>query len=237
MRPASLLKTRLHDAVVLVCRLNQSLAFLDCVRNRFLQVNVLAGLASQNADDRMPVIRRSNDDRIDRGIVEDSTEVLMPEGSRLLVLGDGFSGSRFQRRVHVTQRGNFCTGHLSQPFGQVLALIPHADDPDSNRVSLIRHGGRRRKRNHSGGRPGCIPGTVAKKLPTAEIAGMGRAGFHLRLGGAWGKASRVPHRHAVCLLHRPIGSARQKPNSKPLYSNSFLSGSSSSGTSDPSDLS
>ena len=34
--------------------LNQSLAFLDCVRNRFLQVNVLAGLASQNADDRMP---------------------------------------------------------------------------------------------------------------------------------------------------------------------------------------
>src|SRR5205085_11814222 len=58
------LRARLHDAIVLASRFDQPPAFQHIVRNRLLNVHVLARLTGPNADQGMPVIGRGDRDSV-----------------------------------------------------------------------------------------------------------------------------------------------------------------------------
>ena len=53
---------------------------LDAVGQRLLAIDVLAGLAGQDGDDRVPVVGRGDDDRVDVLAIEDLAEVAVGLG-------------------------------------------------------------------------------------------------------------------------------------------------------------
>ena len=74
--PAAVHRADLHDPVV-VCRgLDHLPAFPHGVRGGLLDVYVLAGLQRPDRGERVPVIRRGDDNRVDVLVVEDAPKVL-----------------------------------------------------------------------------------------------------------------------------------------------------------------
>ena len=84
-----LLAADLEDAVVLAGRLDHQPAFADREAQRLFGVDVLAGLAGVDADQRPPVLGRGGDDRVDVLAVEELAIVLHAEAAVFL---RGFDG-------------------------------------------------------------------------------------------------------------------------------------------------
>ena len=74
-RPAAALRAGLHDAVVAACRVDHAPPFDDVVADRLFAVDILAGLARHDGDQRVPVIRRGVVHGIDVTIVEHAPEI------------------------------------------------------------------------------------------------------------------------------------------------------------------
>ena len=81
--PASLLRPGLHDLLRRLDRLHHLGAFLDGVRDRLLDVDVLAGGDGLEGDGLVPVIRRADHDGIDSAIVQDAAVVADLDRRRL----------------------------------------------------------------------------------------------------------------------------------------------------------
>ena len=75
LRP--LLAADLEDALVLARRLDHQPAFADREAHRLLGIDVLAGLAGVDADQRPPVVGRGRDDGVDVLAVEQLAIVLV----------------------------------------------------------------------------------------------------------------------------------------------------------------
>ena len=82
MRARALLGPHLDDALVSTCGAQHPLTFAHSPGQRLLDVDVLAGGAGQDRHERMPVIRRRHDDRVDVLAVEHAPEV--GEGGRVV---------------------------------------------------------------------------------------------------------------------------------------------------------
>ena len=72
---ASALIAHLHLPLVLSGRLDEQLAFAGIVAARLFDVDVLARLARENADDRVPVVAGRDRDRVDLLVVEDVAKI------------------------------------------------------------------------------------------------------------------------------------------------------------------
>ncbi len=72
---AALLTAGLEDDIVLRDRIDDPPALGDVVRQRLLAVDVLFRPSGENADDRVPVVGRGADDRVDVLAVDDLSEV------------------------------------------------------------------------------------------------------------------------------------------------------------------
>src|SRR5262249_52485928 len=82
---ATTLHATLHNAVVFCGGGDHALAFERVIADGLLHVHVLAGLAGPNRCERVPVIRRADDYRVDGLVVVQLVQVLI--GTRLGVAG------------------------------------------------------------------------------------------------------------------------------------------------------
>ena len=74
--PAAVHRAGLHDLVVGARGVRHQAAFQDGVRGRLLDVDVLAGLERPDGGERVPVVRRGDDDGVDVLVVEHAPEIL-----------------------------------------------------------------------------------------------------------------------------------------------------------------
>ena len=72
---AAALGAVLDDALVLVRGLDALAAFPDLVADRLFDVDVLAGLAGPDGDERVPVVGRGGGDGVDFLVVEELADV------------------------------------------------------------------------------------------------------------------------------------------------------------------
>ena len=70
VRARALLGAHLHDAIVAAGGVDHQPAVADVVRDRLLDVDVLAGVAGVDAHDRVPVLGRGDHDRVDVAVLE-----------------------------------------------------------------------------------------------------------------------------------------------------------------------
>ncbi len=99
---------------------------------RLLDVDVLAGLAGEDGERRVPVVWRGDGDRVHVLVVEDLAEVLDALRRLLglvLLLGDGVEGALKAPVVHVTQVGDLDLGQAEAGLDVVEAAAQpdHAD--------------------------------------------------------------------------------------------------------------
>ena len=117
LRAAAPLRADLHDAVVPPGRLDHAPAFDEVVRDRLLDVDVLARLAGPDGRQGVPVVGRGDHQGVDIAILQDTAHVLLDARLPLLV-----AGPTPALRHHVVIR------------------IDNGDDlrPFSNRVNLLK---------------------------------------------------------------------------------------------------
>ena len=128
-RPAAIHRADLHDLVVPRRRLDHLAAFPHRVRRGLLDVDVLAGLERPDGGERVPVVRRGDDDGVDVLVVEHAPQILHEPR---LERGD-FRQARVvdplgrQIRVDVAEGLDFYVREPREPALERVALTANAD--------------------------------------------------------------------------------------------------------------
>ena len=86
----TVLRSTLADAVQFARGPHDPAAFADVVADRFLDIDVLAGLHAPDGDQGVPVVGRGRGDDVDRLIVHDAAQVLFIPGGLALLVFDVF---------------------------------------------------------------------------------------------------------------------------------------------------
>ena len=132
MRRAPLLRAHLDDAVVAAGRVDHHPPFADGERERLFDVDVLARLAGQHGRDRVPVIRRADDHRVDVLAIEDAAEVARRERRRLIeVLLDALGRLGDLLVVHVAE-GDALRAEAQGVAQNAAPLAATTDEADAN---------------------------------------------------------------------------------------------------------
>src|SRR5262249_4613056 len=133
MIAGALLRADLDHTVVFARRLNHLAPFVYSDRDGLLDVNVFARLTGRHAHQRVPVVWRSDDHRINVFAVEDSTKILVGL--------DAFKPGVIDRKVYlrledVADRDNLRVRVLHERLHHAAPLASGADHADAN--TLIR---------------------------------------------------------------------------------------------------
>ena len=131
---APALRAVLDDPVVLPRGLDGDAAFVDVVAARLLDVDVLARLAAPDGDQRVPVVRRGDRDRVEVLVVEGAADVLDRLGRAAAALGDRLDVLRVRRGVGVDQVGDLDPLHLAERADVRAAPAVQAGDADADGV-------------------------------------------------------------------------------------------------------
>ncbi len=99
-RIRALLRTHLADLPVLARRGNRLAPFPLAVRQRLLDIHVLAGLHGPDRRQAVPVVAGRDNYRVNTLVVQQFAQVRIPFG-----LGVRFAGPRHQLLVRITKRG------------------------------------------------------------------------------------------------------------------------------------
>ena len=136
--PAALLRAGLHDLLRRFDGLDHLRAFGDGVRDRLLDVDVLAGGDGVERDGLVPVIGRADHHRVDLAIVEDAAVV-----GHLRGRGPGDLGGLQQARlVDVADRHHLVAGQLLQQAHQAAGAAAGADHADADPIVRALRAGR-----------------------------------------------------------------------------------------------
>jgi len=135
----TLLAADLQDAAVLTHRFAKLLSFINGQRHRFFEVNVFAGLAGGDSDDRMLVIRRGDHDRVDIGTRQQLLIIFVQvDLAFFAVIGVVFLHALIEAGAfHVV---DVAAGHYFHPVDgnetveQVHRLLTEADKTDVDRI-------------------------------------------------------------------------------------------------------
>src|SRR5262245_48024072 len=131
MIAGALLRADLDHAVVFARRLNHLEPFVYGARDWLLDVNVLVRLTGQHGLQRMPVVGRGDDHRVNVFAVEHSTKIL--------VCLDAFEFGVIDRKVHlrpedVAERDNLRVRISHKRLHQAAPLPSRTDHPDANAI-------------------------------------------------------------------------------------------------------
>src|SRR5262249_35549699 len=116
----------LHDALVLVLSFDDGRPLGRVVRERLLNVNILAGVARVDGDRHMPVVRRADEHGVHVLVVENLFVFL--RGDRLWV-GEFLAFSQADI-PYVADGGDADVGNLDERFHQLPATAAGADAAD-----------------------------------------------------------------------------------------------------------
>ena len=137
MRRAPALHADLDDPVVLARGRQHRLRFDDVDAHRLLHPHVHARLHGFDHRQRMPVIRRVDDDDVEVSLFEQGAIVAVD--ARLLLRGlsgrDDFRGRRHHVAVDIAQRDHFDRRDLHEPQQIALAIPARADQADALRLA------------------------------------------------------------------------------------------------------
>ncbi len=122
----------LDDAVVFACGGDELLAFPITMRTGLFDINVLARLASPDAHQRVPVIRRCDRDGVNRLVFEQLANVHVLFGPLASVLFNLAAALLEHGVVHVTYGGDLDVCHPGICFDVRIALPVDADHGDTD---------------------------------------------------------------------------------------------------------
>jgi hypothetical protein len=122
----------LQLAAVFLGRLNQEFTLAGIMAERFFDVNVLAGRATQDRRRRMPVIARGDDEDIDVAVVEDAPEIGDHARRLVIVQRSHESGGPLRAAlVDVANISDLDAGLPLKGLGQAGAAAAGAHDADA----------------------------------------------------------------------------------------------------------
>ena len=150
---AALLAADLNDALVVAHRFHEAFAFVNGERERFLGVDILAGLDRKQVHERVPVVGRAGDDDVNVIALHELAKVLvllrhLPVLRELLGRGLGMAVVHVADREHVSEVGGAAA--------VAAALSAATDQGDAGtvirteRLRAARPGLRSSSRNHPG---------------------------------------------------------------------------------------
>ena len=126
MNAGALLGAHLHHALVLARRFHHALSFLHDAADGLFHVNVLAGLARFHGRERVPVVRRGHNHRVDVLAIKNLPIVFV----RFRLAVGGLRGCVQIRLVDVAYGGNLGVGLLGKIF-----QVPHAHAAGANHAN------------------------------------------------------------------------------------------------------
>jgi hypothetical protein len=132
MRARALLRADLDDAFVRARRVQHPFAFAVGMRQRFLDVDILARCARQNRHQRVPMVGRRDDDRVDVGTLQHPPEIGV---SRRVV------ARRRHALVHSLVRHLRDADNLAVGLGlevEQMALADQADADEADADAIVR---------------------------------------------------------------------------------------------------
>src|SRR5262245_24633802 len=132
----TLLRADLHDAAVMPGGLDHPAAFADEERHRLFDVNVLAGGAGHDGQQRMPVVGSRNDHGVNILAVVHPAKILEAFGLLAGFLLDSRNAFAEPRLVHFTDRRRLHVGLGEKVEQMSFADQPYADESDAN--TLVR---------------------------------------------------------------------------------------------------
>ncbi len=148
----TLLRTDLHDAVVLAGGLHHFAAFPNLVRSGLFDVNVFTRLAGPDGRQRVPVVRRGRGDRVDVLAVEQLSHV------GIAVHLDALIGKELDPPINVVlvrvTNGHVpYAGNLAEDACMIASLPSDADGGNTNLVVSAQHarGGPRQRQAGANG--------------------------------------------------------------------------------------
>ena len=164
-RARSVLGADLDHAAILAGRRHHLLSFPEVVRERLLDVDVLARLAGPDCRQRVPVVGQGNDHRVDGLVVEDPAQVRM-SGHLFPAVTGRLHFAVEVRLVRVAERDDSGTGDLAEPADELVTTPAHtadrcggpqADDPQADRLigAARAEPGTCRQPGHSQRQTGC----------------------------------------------------------------------------------
>ncbi len=164
VRSAALLRPHLDDAIVLARDVHHHAALADRQRQGLLDVDVLARLAGHHRRQRVPVVRRADDDRVDVGSVEHAAEVPGHQFGRLReVPRHQILDLRALRVIDVTERHDLRA--QAQRLAQVAGAHAAAtDQPHADAAVGAAHLGLRLRRDRAGQRNRRCAGQAGHRL-------------------------------------------------------------------------
>jgi len=127
-----MLRSHLNDAFVLAHGSNHPLPFNDVVPVRLLNINVLASNAGKDRRDGMPVIRRSDNQRIDRLVIDQFAKVAFGAWLLALSLRDLFDSSRQPSGINIGDGDNLCVFVRGKGAVQRQSPAARSDNSDSD---------------------------------------------------------------------------------------------------------
>ncbi len=129
----TLLAAALDDAIGCARRLHQRLAFLDEQRERFLAINILARQTGFDGRQRMPVVRRGDQDRVNGLVLQQLPVIAKDRGLAASVLLDQRGRARGVGLVHIAY-GH----HLLHDRAHIRdTLATGANHPDANEFARV----------------------------------------------------------------------------------------------------
>ena len=125
------LSSRLDDAIVFARGFHKLATFPEVVRNRLLDIDILARLNRPDATERMPVIRRGERDCINIFVLQKFSHVLIRLRSDVVFLFEISSGAIQHSGVHIAD-GHDANAFPAEAVEMVLTATVHADDSDAD---------------------------------------------------------------------------------------------------------
>ncbi len=132
------MRAHLDHAARLASHLHHLSPFVDRLRERLLAVDVLAGPAGHDRLQRVPVVGRGDQHRVDIRLIEDLAEVtvrgrLAAEQLRVGLLHRGLRD--------IAHGGDLTVGVLQEELHHLAAPIPGADHSQANALVGAQHAG------------------------------------------------------------------------------------------------
>ena len=138
-RVAAILRPHLHHLAGLFSRFHHRFAFLNSVRERFLDIDVLAGLERRQEHGIVQMLGRGDDHGVDARVLQ-QIEVILVRLRRVAAHGlDTVFGARHMRCIGVAH-GSYLRQVLApgvKPVHQVVAARTNADPTDANGARSI----------------------------------------------------------------------------------------------------
>ncbi len=130
----AILRTHLHNTVILAGRLNHLPAFPDTVRRRLFHVHVLARLTRENGAQRMPVVRRRVNDGVHIRACKHVPEITGEFRLTVRFLFQGRTAGVQTVAVRVREECNLHTFTLNEFTQQKRAPAPASHEPQPDTV-------------------------------------------------------------------------------------------------------